>query len=130
GRGPGKLLMGLHVVGSDGDRPTYVRTLVRSLFVPGALGLTAVSHLLQPSPSDGATPDMFLSLTAQAVPFAFVLLCLATMRARNGYRGVHELASGTRVIRPQRIGTARRHQVPVVTPVAGESVHRAFGPFQ
>ena len=134
GRAVGKRLMGLHVVGPDGDRPNYARTLLRSLVVPGALSWMTVSQQWVQSHLGAAvdqdTQGIIASLATQAVPLLFVLLCLTTMRARNGYRGLHELVSGTRVIRPRRVGTARRHLVPVVTPVAPEGGDRAFGPFQ
>jgi uncharacterized RDD family membrane protein YckC len=134
GRAVGKRLMGLYVVGPDGDRPNYARTLLRALVVPGALGLITVSQQWMQShlgtAVDQDTQEIIASLATQAVPILFVLLCLTTMRARNGYRGLHELVSGTRVIRPRRVGTARRHLVPVVAPVAAEGGDRAFGPFQ
>jgi hypothetical protein len=60
------------------------------------------------------------------------LLCLSTMRARNGYRGLHDLASGTRIVQLPDLPEPARSQEPVAAllPVsrAGGVPHRV-GPF-
>lgn len=131
GRGLGKLLMGLRVIGPHGDRPEYGRSLLRSAFVPGALGLCVASPvlaLLRATEAPAWTPPVREWLVS-LLPMGFALLCLITMRARNGYRGLHELISGTRVIRVQRIAASRRRRLPIIAPTAAdESI--SFGPFR
>lgn len=133
GRGLGKLLMGLRVVGPSGDRPGYARSLLRAAFVPGALGLSVVMpvwSLFQPANIQPTVGDVNLTESlASLLPMAFALFCLTTMRARNGYRGLHELMSGTRVLRLQRVTVSRRQRLPVLAPVAA-SRPAAFGPFR
>jgi uncharacterized RDD family membrane protein YckC len=140
GRGLGKWLFGLQVARTTGDRAGLPRALVRAAFVPGALGLIAVAPLypLWSPPSVGSVaPTQTIELLSQQVKkYVFdapamvgVLLCLTTMRKRNGYRGIHEFASGTRVVR-SRLGVPRRRQgVPVVTPMSA-GADTAFGPFR
>jgi uncharacterized RDD family membrane protein YckC len=135
GRGLGKRLMGLRVVGPDGDRPGWLRSLVRSCFIPGALGLAALPAALTlwRTQNLGAAPSPGLdwqNSLLQFVPPLFVLLCTTSMRARNGYRGWHEFLSGTRVVRLRTNVSSRRGQLPVVLPVAAANKERRFGPFQ
>lgn len=125
GRGLGKLLMGLKVVGPDGDRPGYLRSLLRTSFVPGALGLSALLPLLALFQWPNRQPFAWL---IDWLPAAFGVICALTMRSRNGYRGLHELVSGTRVIRPRR-AEARRQRLPVVAPLAADGI-ASFGPFR
>jgi hypothetical protein len=138
GRGVGKLLMGLRVVGGQGEPAGLGRALLRSLFIPGALGLTLLGLIpmsLAARAAPAASPSDFRVLLATP---AFVLaglavqaLWLVTMRARNGYRGLHELASGTRVVRLRsRAGADRLREVPIVVPVALAGGERSFGPFR
>jgi uncharacterized RDD family membrane protein YckC len=135
GRGPGKRLMGLRVIGPDGDRPGYGRSLLRSFFVPGAVGLLFLAPLvvlLAPSTAVEASPMFFVSRASgvAVLPVVFVLVCLTTMRARNGYRGLHELVSGTRVVRLQPALAGRRQRLPIVLPVARLTGAESFGPFR
>jgi uncharacterized RDD family membrane protein YckC len=139
GRSLGKWLFGLQVVSTTGDRAGLRRTVVRAVFVPGALGLIAFAPLYAlrnpPAAATAVPTEMMALLWQQVQDYVFhapamlgVLLCLTTMRRRNGYRGVHEFTSGTRVVRA-RMGVSRRRQgVPVVTPVMAGGT--AFGPFR
>src|SRR5487761_1422395 len=122
GCGLGKRLMGLRVIASDGDRPGYGRSFLRWLFVPGGLGL----FFLRPLTTLVERP-MIIALEVRLV---FVLLCLTTMRARNGYRGFHELASGTRVVRLRKSITGRQHRLPIVLPAAMPHGANRIGPFR
>jgi uncharacterized RDD family membrane protein YckC len=135
GRGLGKQVMGLRVIGPDGDRPGPSRSLVRSLFVPGALGLALLPSLgavlWPPSAAESVSPFFaWPTLVTSTLPVAFILLCLTTMRARNGYRGLHEFVSGTRVVRPRTAIAGRRQRLPVVLPVASAGTAHRFGPFR
>src|SRR5262249_14293789 len=99
GRGLGKYLLGLRVIGPDGERPGLGRALVRALFVPGALGTSLAVSLQVPLVAEGGpgpmVPQQVLGMVGSLIlGYVPLLLCLTTMRARNGYRGIHELASG------------------------------------
>jgi len=104
GRSLGKRLLGLRVVGADAGRPGVWRAAVRSLFVPGLmwLSMTLVIPLLFPKGVTSAVaydPERaLLNQTLQQLAFVPMLACLATMRASNGYMGVHDKISRTRVV--------------------------------
>jgi eukaryotic-like serine/threonine-protein kinase len=113
---PGKRLFGLRVVPSDGGQgpPGLRRGLVRTTVYLATSGL--ISELgLQTAldPSDQLRWGLF-GIAGLAVEIG--LRC-CTMRASNGYRGLHEFASGTRVVR--RPGAPRRRWL---------SGHAAAGP--
>ena len=128
----GKLLMGLRVVNVHGERPGLVWAGVRSLIVPSALGLNLLPALAGPTADPIANPGALIgSLVLGLIPLAFVLLCLTTMRARNGYRGVHEWLSATRVIRLRRDQSGHEQaEVPVVAARVADELPRILGPFR
>ncbi|HEX7449124.1 MAG TPA: protein kinase, partial [Pirellulales bacterium] len=132
GCGLGKRLLGLRVVGPNGEPPDYARSLLRAVFVPGALGLpllTPILSLLRVSDPTVSVAGLDVTKWLPTIaPTAFTLLCMVTMRSRNGNRGLHELVSGTRVVTPQRTAAARRRRLPVMAPVVASSI--AFGPFR
>lgn len=134
GRGLGKQLMGLRVIGPDGDRPGLVRSCWRSFFVPGALGLVLLPAVAAELGSTNATQvpwsELSMAYVTGPIPIVFTLLCLLTMRARNGYRGVHEFVSGTRVVRPRIALAGRKQRFPVILPLATVGESRRFGPYR
>ena len=106
---PGKWLLHLRVAKAHGSEPpgplrAFVRTLLFYAFTNLILDVTALFH--------GPNPDFTTLLGVLSIP-AGVLLMISSMRARNGFRGLHELWSGTRVIRlpwsqkPQRFLSRR-----------------------
>jgi hypothetical protein len=108
---PGKRLVRLRVTRGDGSEPPGLwRGLGREAVFLGVSG-TALNLLVgavwgRLDPSLNALiqiPGTFLGLA----------LCFSTMRARNGYRGLHELLSGTRVVQlPPLPAPASRKSVP------------------
>jgi hypothetical protein len=137
GCGVGKLLMGMRVVGVQGGPAGLVRGSVRSLFIPGGLGVSLLGLIpvfgaARPAPA--GLPVLRFLLATEAfllLHYAIEALCLLTMRARNGYRGVHDLASGTRVVRRHRAaGKHRLREVPVVVPTPLAAAGQSFGPFR
>src|SRR5262249_15476562 len=63
--------------------------------------------IMQPdTPQDQLRLSMFFVLVLVPLTCLGIALILCTMRAANGYRGLHEFASGTRVI---RLPTPLRH---------------------
>jgi hypothetical protein len=99
----GKRALRLRVAAGAGvDPPGWWRVLVRTAVFFG-VGLAAEAYSLSVpdwNPEAGPMPSGFFTgifgyLGLHALD---VLLPLSTMRRRNGYRGLHELLSGTRVV--------------------------------
>jgi uncharacterized RDD family membrane protein YckC len=138
GRGLGKWLLGLRVVSVTGEPPGIRRMLIRAFFIPGGLGLTIGATFLalmaerQALFAQGDRTAANLGVTfAGLLAYVPTLLCLVTMRKRNGYRGLHELASETRVVRPRGMSDeARLRDVAVLAPVGISDGARSFGPFR
>ncbi len=109
GRTIGKRLMGLRVINNDGEAPGIWRGLVRSVMIPGAIGIPVVGLLLRLNSVEqtvGALDfSVLMSLVLRIWMFLRLmellpgLVCLVSMRPANGLRGIHGLVSGTRVIR-------------------------------
>src|SRR5262249_27790787 len=74
---------------------------------------------------------MLLQQLLSPVPGLAVMLCMVTMRARNGYCGLHDLATGTRVVmlRPADSGVQGFPLLPV-KPHRLDDGPQAFGPFE
>jgi hypothetical protein len=109
----GKYLTRLRVrTAANDDRPRLARSCLRTLVFcaavesgPLLLGLLLVGVVLRPV---GSQPELTLAVISAFVivvlppwlaGLAGVALIAVTMRRRNGYRGLHDLASGTKVIR-------------------------------
>jgi hypothetical protein len=92
----GKRLVGLYVAGPPGlVRPGLLRGLVRSAVFFGLSGMLLQLCLYGLVDASHYFPLSMLQLAGTALGLA---VCFSTMRARNGYRGLHELLSGTRVV--------------------------------
>jgi eukaryotic-like serine/threonine-protein kinase len=135
GRGVGKWLTGLRVVGPDGERPGLIRCLVRATVVPGAMRLLASPLTLRWLRWEGWLPSRpaeidWQSPLLEVLSVAFILLCATSMRARNGYRGWHEWVSGTRVIRLRKTGAGRRPRIRIVLPIAIPDEGTSCGPYR
>jgi hypothetical protein len=100
---PGKAALGLRVWNATDDAPPGVpRAFLRALVCFGATYTAfVVVHVWQAGQfREGPTPEQYLWQMATLPVFALgVLLLLCTMRARNGYRCLHDLLTGTRVVR-------------------------------
>ncbi|MGH7139798.1 MAG: serine/threonine-protein kinase, partial [Pirellulales bacterium] len=129
GRGVGKCLLGLKVVGPDGERPAWWRSGLRALILPGALGLAFVPEVVRYDPWKSRPEQQFV-LTGQEAAALFAFGCLATMRRKNGYCGLHELVSGTRVVWPRKEAASRRRKVPALSPIQAADDSMNFGPFR
>ncbi|MBI1902224.1 MAG: RDD family protein [Planctomycetia bacterium] len=134
GCGVGKWLMGLRVTDLQGQRPALWQTLLRTAFIPLALGLGLVSPMFMSSLASGDAADLFSLFETPGMFFLPLaawgvwVLCGVTARARNGYRGIHEFATGTRVVRLQVGPRNRPLRTPAVAPVAVADGER-FGPY-
>jgi uncharacterized RDD family membrane protein YckC len=111
GCSPGKWLLRLRVATSGGDRPSVARSLLRALVFfgllhSGTLLLSLVAVFLYPPPQTNVELTRYYGASFQIVNFLPVLgfavglgLVLLPMRSRNGYRGLHEILTDTRVVR-------------------------------
>ena len=98
GASAGKWLLRLRVRGAVGpDPPGVRRSLARVLALFAIVYL--ISEVVSASSKARGLPGPDWPLAAQVV--GTLLLCV-TMRKRNGYRGLHDLASGTRVVQHVR----------------------------
>lgn len=107
---PFKLLLGLRVMGSDGQRASFRSVLVRNV----AFGIGMSSF-------DIFTSALNVGLLSRAFlqPLG-VAVVSCTMRASNGFAGIHELASGTRVMQGRKPATYRQPEPAVgPRPIAG-----------
>jgi uncharacterized RDD family membrane protein YckC len=116
---PGKWLMSLRVCTPTGtDPPPAGRVLRRTLVFVGLLLLGTISLYPWTSGLHYTSPEaqrqvLFLGLLLYPLEALGIALLLSTMRRRNGWRGLHEILSGTRVAQlaasvPQRThGTSR-----------------------
>jgi hypothetical protein len=103
GRTLGKRWLRLRVWTADGsDPPGLLRGLLRTGFWMVVIGLPSVVVGMMFSSAD-LMRDQSLSLLVFATNTVFlsvgVLVMVSTMRARNGYRCLHDVLSGTRVVR-------------------------------
>ncbi len=107
----GKWLTGLSVSRTEtGEPPGLRRTLGRTLTFVSLAGLgTVVWHGLAPS-DDRAVDALPRSAPLAALNLAGLLILAAPMRRRSGFRGLHELVSGTRVVRVVPARGVRRLQ--------------------
>jgi hypothetical protein len=107
----GKWLSRLRVWKADDNAPPGLpRTLLRTVIFGGLLNLGTLCVVFAgPAVYDYANLDseqvlqqtgrnMVVSMARLAGMVLGSLVLLSSMRARNGYRGVHEFASGTRVV--------------------------------
>jgi hypothetical protein len=118
GRSFAKFALGFRVVkAASAERPELWRSMLRTgaywaalhLFVLGAWALKLLALIIRPHvPAEAVTAGIGLA-TCCSLPLSVVgpVLLLCTMRSRNGYRGLHEWLSGTRVV-PLPEAEARR----------------------
>lgn len=130
GTAAGKAICGLRVVGPNRSQPGLARALIRSLIfrttwsIPLLTTLTlytGAEYLARVNAAHWNPEDWFW------FPLLAVLFC--TMRRRNGFAGLHELASGTRVI--ARPTAEQRPKLALNTPLASALPSGAkVGPYE
>jgi uncharacterized RDD family membrane protein YckC len=138
---PGKRWLRLRVASANvGQRPRIAAVVLRTAlcYVLLNLGILASSMLMaaglgQPTddPEQQILESLLLVGTIYPLEAVGIILLLCTMRARNGYRGLHEMLSGTRVVRlpdaADRRALLGQDQEPVT--VVPEDLPARIGPF-
>ena len=124
GRSPGKGLMGLRVATASGARAGVGGVALRTVAfwaVPALASavLTRLAVLRVVSEQGGLTPFLYAALLIPA-------------RRRNGFVGLHDLASGTRaiVVARRRAGPAPVPERPPVSSLAVDAIPGASGPYR
>lgn len=104
GKTLGKWLMGLRVIQNSLEQPTFFQALVRSMTLPGLTWVVAAlppiiwSQISDIQIDDGVFQFFIRSQVFSIVSWIPLVVCLVSMRASNGLRGLHELISGTRTV--------------------------------
>ncbi len=137
----GKRLMGLRVTSQNDDRwwlrvglrtaVFQVPTIIPSLVFMGTASGSTVPHVVytaNPAPNGwtwNAPPEVLLSLL-------LTILLFSTARRRNGWSGVHEVLTGTRVVQRNvlRSVTSAAPKASAADLVPGLSSLRRVGPYE
>jgi hypothetical protein len=104
--------------------------------IPGAgeaipyLGATADVAALSSWTESGALASLITDWGPVLPGMLLTLLFLTTARAKNGYRGLHELLSGTRVVRLRPVHDADQFDLPAIAAIAPSIAARTFGPYR
>jgi uncharacterized RDD family membrane protein YckC len=142
GASPGKRLFGLRVTAEDGAPAPWTRIVGRTAiyFVPSLLYTLAV--LVNASLpalragtaviADVLTADVSYTLWRSMLSLPLVLLLFSVARRHNGWAGLHDLASRTRVV--ARTAVSARDKLPAVSApgvanASGAMRQRRCGPF-
>ncbi|MGH7753491.1 MAG: protein kinase domain-containing protein, partial [Gemmatimonadales bacterium] len=110
----GKLLLGLRVVATAGDPVPLSRALSRAAVFVLILDVPNLLYLGLLESGVAGMPALMTGLAPAYLVFAGLLA--STMRRTNGFAGVHELASGTRVVVVRR--AEHVSQVSAIAPAA------------
>ena len=128
-----KRLLGLRVVSADGTSVTWPQIAVRTLvfYVPNMIGAAVLLSGILPEawpPRTGGS-GAYIDVTRSVPVLLSALMFFATARRRNGWTGIHDVISGTRVVsRPPVVDHARAsQQTPTAAVPAGSA--RRYGPF-
>ncbi len=135
---PGKRLLRLRVRGPTGpERPAGIRVLARYGAYQLLTGVGTLALLVTPAPAarlraaDTMDDALRLSVISTLCSLAGLALLLSTMRRRNGWRCLHDVLSGTRVV---RLPEPARHAIPAAPappdrPTRAEDLPGRVGPF-
>jgi hypothetical protein len=128
----GKWLLRLRVCTTRGGPAGVGRGLVRTLVFVGVFDLWRVLVLLG-FPTHFGRPGNHLLILDLLIPYLFYPLLFITARPGNGYRGLHEFLSGTRVVqtgtRPEPVKRRRREIDSKVELSRPEGLPARVGPF-
>lgn len=138
GAGIGKMIMGLRVVDSVGGLPSRRKIALRTWMLPAAGGLILIDPLaivyngLGTDPMNyDPTTGLVWSFSITSISKIFQLLCLTSMRSKNGLRGWHDNVSQTHVIAlraSKESFTAPQPASAIPVPVVG--LPETVGPYQ
>jgi eukaryotic-like serine/threonine-protein kinase len=115
GCGAGKAVLNLRVIDETQTAPGMRRALVRAMIflLPAQLMNMLLGFLALPAagrPAAGTSSMLAPILAGVSIAFSFAILAtmFSTARRRNGYAGLHDLATNTRVVLRPRAVEARQ----------------------
>ena len=127
GASAGKGLLGIRVASFNAAVPSFVRVILRTVifYIPNLLmALLASTGLLG--------GDTLSNIVRSLLPLALLVSLFSFARRSNGWAGLHELATGTRVVL-RRVGESRRLTSSDLEPAAEalpiRPTGRKYGPF-
>ena len=128
----GKRLMRMRVVPASGGQqpPGVMRAVWRAmLFNAPSLAFTIASLFLREGLLRWVSGSPLLAVVPTLAIWTVTALMFSTARRRNGFAGVHELLSGTRVV--DRVEDPRRATLDdgIEPPVTLDAMRRRLGPF-
>jgi uncharacterized RDD family membrane protein YckC len=128
GRSLGKWLLGLRVVSVEGGKLSYSQAVVRSaVFLTFYLLIPSVVAWIQWK--SGLT-TVSASYWTASVPLCSYAALWILARKRNGYAGLHELASGTRVRSVSHRGELTAPELPLPEGPLPAELPATFGPYR
>ena len=129
----GKWLLGMRVITENNESPGLMASFLRAALMPGVSYVAGAipAYLMNFDPFELPGIWTFVSLQMfQLLSWIPCLLCFVTARNSNGFRGIHEIASGTHVVRLSgELEYKRLKNVPVTTPIALDS-KETYGAFE
>ncbi|MEL7497899.1 MAG: protein kinase [Planctomycetota bacterium] len=123
----GKWLLGMRISTITDRRPGYLSCLIRAAMMPGLMYLSTLlpGYFLNFDPTFSSVDvDLTVQTASLNLLFSFggwliSALMFVTARKSNGFRGLHELASGTRVVRVSgTLEVVRLENIPVTLPIS------------
>jgi len=125
GQTVGKKLMRLRTVAMDGGRVGWKRALRRNIvFLAASLVPGVVVAVLTVNQQGSSTHILWTQL-----PLVVSMGLALSMRSTNGFRGLHEFASGTRVVPIPEESLAGRTSVPIVAAHQSDDIPDTLGPY-
>jgi uncharacterized RDD family membrane protein YckC len=126
----GKRLLGLRVVTEAGSPPTWTHAAARAILfrAPDILVAAILGSPAFYSVTTSSSSGFYINWKQTAPPLLMALMFFATARLRNGWTGLHDVLSGTRVVaRPRAV---ERHARVVQQPAAiPDGSARRYGPY-
>jgi uncharacterized RDD family membrane protein YckC len=131
GASPGKALCGLRVVDAAGHQAPRARVIARSLVFAAATNVTPSIRftVMDVEVTGTAVMDPVSQLIESAAPLVLFLILFCRARARNGYAGLHELATGTRVVAAAAAREWRPHAPRPAQPAVDAGGATRVGPY-
>ncbi len=129
----GKWLLGMRVITEGNQKPSLMSSVVRASLLPGVSYVAGALPFYWMEINPFQLPDIWTFVwlqLSQLLSWSPCLLCFLTARKSNGFRGIHEVVSGTRVVRlAGALEFKRLKNVPVTTSIAMDSPE-SFGLFE
>ena len=127
---PGKAVFKLVVVDAQGRPPRMAKAFARAGVYVALFAIPTVVWLVwvQPDPSRLLEANQRMAVAQTALQVLMIAALFSTARRRNGYAGLHDLATNTRVV-GRRLRGPRRPRAPIRPESQGRDVIGRVGPF-